>query len=137
MVQDQEIAAASEKLAECQETIINLGKQLNSAITAPPEPPSEVSSNPTAIISRRSSLIHKILVEDTAGGDKKESGNNNLKPDQTNRSSSHPDDHHHIVPHKANGNRSGILLKLFGRNKKGTTENNTLKLLEAVLKSKR
>ena len=29
MIQELEITAASEKLAECQETILNLGKQLN------------------------------------------------------------------------------------------------------------
>ncbi|XP_004288015.1 PREDICTED: filament-like plant protein 7 isoform X1 [Fragaria vesca subsp. vesca] len=75
-----EITAASEKLAECQETILNLGKQLK-AMAAPREAalfdkvitdPANVNTT-TAIatvptsnktMSRRSSLLDKMLAED-------------------------------------------------------------------------
>lgn len=79
-MQEWEITAASEKLAECQETILNLGKQLK-AMTAPREAalfdkvitdPANVNTTtaiaavPTSIktMSRRSSLLDKMLAED-------------------------------------------------------------------------
>ncbi|XP_057806676.1 filament-like plant protein 7 isoform X2 [Salvia miltiorrhiza] len=69
---DWEITAASEKLAECQETILNLGKQLKAlaspcdaalfdkVISAPADSPVFVKN-----ISRRSSLLDKMLAEDS------------------------------------------------------------------------
>lgn len=81
--QDQnewEITAASEKLAECQETILNLGKQLK-AMASPREAAlfDKVITNPTDVntttaiatgptshktTSRRSSLLDQMLAED-------------------------------------------------------------------------
>ncbi|KAM5576602.1 hypothetical protein ABKV19_007444 [Rosa sericea] len=81
--QDQtewEITAASEKLAECQETILNLGKQLK-AMAAPREAalfdkviadPADVNTTTTIAtgatsnktMSRRSSLLDQMLAED-------------------------------------------------------------------------
>ncbi|CAL5324637.1 hypothetical protein CsSME_00003709 [Camellia sinensis var. sinensis] len=73
---DWEITAASEKLAECQETILNLGKQLK-ALASPREAalfdklvsnPSDnittTTTTPTKIIKQRSSLLEKMLAED-------------------------------------------------------------------------
>ncbi|KAK9039657.1 hypothetical protein V6N11_014853 [Hibiscus sabdariffa] len=80
---DWEIAAASEKLAECQETILNLGKQLK-ALTSPkeavlfdkvvPTPTEPVTPTSTAIptlsrktlTSQRSSLLDQMIAEDNA-----------------------------------------------------------------------
>ncbi|KAJ4836219.1 hypothetical protein Tsubulata_025593 [Turnera subulata] len=88
---DWEITAASEKLAECQETILNLGKQLkalaspreaamfNKVISTPPaddtnttlvtEAPTsseDVSSPKNKLMSQRSSLLDRMLAEDNA-----------------------------------------------------------------------
>ncbi|VVA17295.1 PREDICTED: filament [Prunus dulcis] len=80
---DWEITAASEKLAECQETILNLGKQLK-AMAAPKEAAlfDKVITNPTDIntlkakatcptpqkkLNQRSSLLDQMLAEDGAG----------------------------------------------------------------------
>ncbi|KAH6799614.1 hypothetical protein C2S51_036098 [Perilla frutescens var. frutescens] len=68
---DWDINAASEKLAECQETILNLGKQLK-ALASPCDAAliDKVISAPTdspvggKTISRRSSLLNKMLAED-------------------------------------------------------------------------
>ncbi|MBA0742030.1 hypothetical protein Gogos_015135 [Gossypium gossypioides] len=74
---DWEIAAASEKLAECQETILNLGKQLKAlastkeavlfdnivsspTLTAIPTPPRK------KLMSQRSSLLDQMIAEDNA-----------------------------------------------------------------------
>ncbi|GMI76883.1 hypothetical protein like AT2G23360 [Hibiscus trionum] len=80
---DWEIAAASEKLAECQETILNLGKQLK-ALTSPNEtvpfdkvaPTSTETITPTStaiptpsrktLMSQRSSLLDQMIAEDNA-----------------------------------------------------------------------
>ncbi|GLT74816.1 hypothetical protein SLA2020_465880 [Shorea laevis] len=79
---DWEISAASEKLAECQETILNLGKQLK-ALSSPNEAAlfDKVISSPSNAIttasatpsqpenkmtSQRSSLLDQMLAEDTA-----------------------------------------------------------------------
>lgn len=84
-MQDWEITAASEKLAECQETILNLGKQLK-ALAAPKEaalfdkviakPMHTASTTPTTattptppkdkIMNQRTSLLDKMLAEDDA-----------------------------------------------------------------------
>ncbi|XP_022741559.1 filament-like plant protein 7 [Durio zibethinus] len=72
-----EITAASEKLAECQETILNLGKQLK-ALASPKEAAlfDKVISTPTSttiptppmkkLISQRSSLLDQMIAEDNA-----------------------------------------------------------------------
>lgn len=82
-MQDREITAASEKLAECQETIQNLGKQLK-ALAAPKEAalfdkvivnPSDAktctdTTSPTLkkdkSMSHRTSLLDRMLAEDDA-----------------------------------------------------------------------
>ncbi|KAL8546325.1 hypothetical protein ACS0TY_006154 [Phlomoides rotata] len=73
---DLEITAASEKLAECQETILNLGKQLKAlaspndaalfdkVITKTANSVGTTLPTPTKNISRRSSLLNKMLAED-------------------------------------------------------------------------
>lgn len=80
ILQEWEITAASEKLAECQETILNLGKQLK-AMASPREAAlfDKVITNPTDVntttaiatgptshktMSRRSSLLDQMLAED-------------------------------------------------------------------------
>ncbi|XP_052206078.1 filament-like plant protein 7 [Diospyros lotus] len=74
---DWEVAAASEKLAECQETILNLGRQFK-ALASPRDAalfdklvshPSEniaTTATPKKNLSRRSSLRDKMLAEDNA-----------------------------------------------------------------------
>ncbi|KAL0351755.1 UNVERIFIED_CONTAM: Filament-like plant protein 7 [Sesamum calycinum] len=91
---DWEITAASEKLAECQETILNLGKQLKAlaspsdaalfdkVISTPADPVVTSLSTPRISISQRSSLLDKMLAEDKARpvaspGTKKDTKNGN------------------------------------------------------------
>nr|XP_043614290.1 filament-like plant protein 7 isoform X2 [Erigeron canadensis] len=73
---EREIIAASEKLAECQETILNLGKQLK-ALASPRNAlvPDRVLSNPTYEAppsplpdktNQRISLLDKMMAEDAA-----------------------------------------------------------------------
>ncbi|XVF17653.1 hypothetical protein REPUB_Repub10bG0141600 [Reevesia pubescens] len=77
----REITAASEKLAECQETILNLGKQLK-ALASPMEATlfDKVISTPTStststtiptparkkLVSQRSSLLDQMIAEDNS-----------------------------------------------------------------------
>lgn len=73
---DWEIVAASEKLAECQETILNLGKQLKAlaspteaalfdkVISSPANPIDANMTTPEKNTRRRSSLLDKMLAED-------------------------------------------------------------------------
>ncbi|KAL3525677.1 hypothetical protein ACH5RR_014049 [Cinchona calisaya] len=73
---DWEILAASEKLAECQETILNLGKQLKAlaspvetaildkVISSPVNPIVTTMTTPAKNIRQRSSLLDKMLAED-------------------------------------------------------------------------
>lgn len=77
---DKDIEAASETLAECQETITNLGKQLKALASPkdraifdklaanPIDSPnvSTESGSPIKTFSRRSSLLEKLLAEDRA-----------------------------------------------------------------------
>ncbi|XP_043713400.1 filament-like plant protein 7 isoform X2 [Telopea speciosissima] len=75
---DWEITAASKKLAECQETILNLGKQLK-ALASPredsfvdkiiPKTPATTANNKTKNIKHRSSLLDQMLAEDGAEGE--------------------------------------------------------------------
>ncbi|XP_059623905.1 filament-like plant protein 7 isoform X2 [Cornus florida] len=74
---DWEITAASEKLAECQENILKLGKQLK-ALASPndaafldkvissPTETTTTAATPKKGISRRNSLLDKMLAEDNA-----------------------------------------------------------------------
>ncbi|KAL5819658.1 hypothetical protein ACOSQ4_023500 [Xanthoceras sorbifolium] len=105
---DWEITAASEKLAECQETILNLGKQLK-ALASPKEAalfdkvvstPADVTTATTTsttplptlpknkITSQRSSLLDRMIAEDNAVGEDlnspktKESDNNYKKKEK-------------------------------------------------------
>lgn len=94
MIQELEIAAASEKLAECQETILNLGKQLKaltnlketallseklmSDITdksnnrAGAQPSQETIKPEKRLTSQRSSLLDQMKAEDHNTGDSKD-----------------------------------------------------------------
>lgn len=65
---DWEITAASEKLAECQETILNLGKQLK-ALALPKDAAifDNSISTPKKNLVRRSSLLTRMLDEDNDG----------------------------------------------------------------------
>ncbi|CAI9282901.1 unnamed protein product [Lactuca saligna] len=80
---EREIIAASEKLAECQETILNLGKQLkalasptnasvpdkiicNPIYEAPPPPPSPPPPVTATTNHHRISLLDKMMAEDAA-----------------------------------------------------------------------
>ncbi|KAL0325877.1 UNVERIFIED_CONTAM: Filament-like plant protein 7 [Sesamum radiatum] len=91
---DWEITAASEKLAECQETILNLGKQLKAlaspsdaalfdkVISTPADSVVTSLSTPRKNISQRTSLLDKMLAEDKARpvaslGTKKDTKNGN------------------------------------------------------------
>ncbi|KAK4426381.1 Filament-like plant protein 7 [Sesamum alatum] len=90
---DWEITAASEKLAECQETILNLGKQLKAlaspdaalfdkVISTPADSVVTTLSTPRKNISQRSSLLDKMLAEDNVRlgaslGTKKDTKNGN------------------------------------------------------------
>ncbi|MCD7470352.1 hypothetical protein HAX54_010134 [Datura stramonium] len=77
---DREITAASEKLAECQETILNLGKQLKAmaspgdaalfdkVISTTSETTSATMTTPKKSFGRRSSLLDKMLAEDVEMG---------------------------------------------------------------------
>ncbi|OIT38056.1 PREDICTED: filament-like plant protein 7 [Nicotiana attenuata] len=77
---DREITAASEKLAECQETILNLGKQLKAlaspgdaalfdkVISTTSETTSATMTTPRKSFGRRSSLLDKMLAEDNEMG---------------------------------------------------------------------
>ncbi|KAJ8459017.1 hypothetical protein OPV22_031943 [Ensete ventricosum] len=62
-----DIVAASEKLAACQETILNLGKQLN-ALASPRDAPlfDKVTSSPAAKSNHRLQLLDHLRAEDHA-----------------------------------------------------------------------
>ncbi|KAL1809944.1 hypothetical protein ACET3Z_026934 [Daucus carota] len=70
---DLEITSASEKLAECQETILNLGRQLKAMGSPADASKVTVASNAMTTIgckkknSKRTSLLDKLLAEDSAG----------------------------------------------------------------------
>ncbi|XP_019195411.1 PREDICTED: filament-like plant protein 7 isoform X2 [Ipomoea nil] len=73
---DRDITAASEKLAECQETILNLGKQLkalatprdaalfDSVIPVTAYSSTDTVTNPNKNLGRRTSLLDKMIDED-------------------------------------------------------------------------
>ncbi|KAK1363802.1 Filament-like plant protein 7 [Heracleum sosnowskyi] len=70
---DLEIISASEKLAECQETIFNLGRQLQAMGSPTAASKVTVASNSMTTMgykkksSQRTSLLDKLLAEDSAG----------------------------------------------------------------------
>lgn len=95
MIQELEIAAASEKLAECQETILNLGKQLKALTNskestallseklmsdladksnnlAGAQPSQETTKPEKRLTSQRSSLLDQMKAEDHNTGDSKD-----------------------------------------------------------------
>lgn len=133
---DWEITAASEKLAECQETILNLGKQLKAlaspcdaalfhkVISAPAD--STVVRN----ISRRSSLLDKMLAEDNDTHGAARDGNISSAATE---STTNPNGINHedksktavaamdIVPSKKHGGTS-FFKRLFSRRKKGKND---------------
>ncbi|KAI3747891.1 hypothetical protein L6452_10616 [Arctium lappa] len=69
----QEITAASEKLAECQETILNLGKQLKALASLPIDTSlsdsCEITTSPLSNVTsnQRTSLLDKMITEDATG----------------------------------------------------------------------
>ncbi|PWA97218.1 hypothetical protein CTI12_AA032040 [Artemisia annua] len=73
LTSEHEITAASEKLAECQETIINIGKQLKAMTSLPVNMSSSNSCEITALPkgnepnNERISLLDKMITEDAAG----------------------------------------------------------------------
>lgn len=73
MLQDLEITSASEKLAECQETIFHLGRQLQAMGSPTASSQVTVTSNAMTTMvckkksSQRTSLLDKLLAEDSAG----------------------------------------------------------------------
>lgn len=72
-MQAKELTAASDKLAECQETIVNLGKQLKAMASLPIDTSlsdnSEITSSPlpTENNNQRVSLLDKMITEDPTG----------------------------------------------------------------------
>lgn len=71
MIQELEITAASEKLAECQETILNLGKQLK-ALTNSKETDNltQTETKPEKrLTTQRSSLLDQMKAEDEDDGE--------------------------------------------------------------------
>lgn len=71
MIQELEITAASEKLAECQETILNLGKQLK-ALTNSKETDNltQMETKPEKrLTTQRSSLLDQMKAEDEDNGE--------------------------------------------------------------------
>lgn len=68
---EKEIMEASEKLAECQETILNLGKQLKALSASPEEETCEITVSPLPSPKRNSnqriSLLDKMITEDATG----------------------------------------------------------------------
>ncbi|KAJ0773584.1 putative filament-like plant protein [Helianthus annuus] len=59
-----EITAASAKLAECQETIFSIGRQLKALTPPPPPPPESTESTTSKKSSQRASLRDRIVAED-------------------------------------------------------------------------
>ncbi|OMO63243.1 hypothetical protein COLO4_32628 [Corchorus olitorius] len=125
-----EITAASVKLAECQETILNLGKQLK-VLASPQEAAlfDKVFSNNaagTAVInnrriSKRFSLRDRMIAEDGAKAEASKSPNaeseNSSLPDSKNEGSNTAVMALAIVPSKKQG--VGLLRRLLLRRKKG------------------
>ena len=72
-MQTQEITAASEKLAECQETILNLGKQLKALASLPIDTSlsdsCEITTSPlpSETSNQQTSLLDKMITEDATG----------------------------------------------------------------------
>lgn len=139
---EKEIMEASEKLAECQETIINLGKQLkalgeigtspmNTSVTDSCE--ITVSPSPKRNSTQRISLLDKMITEDATGAlrtQKSQGVDGNLKPVMSPRMFMSVDgvkdekdeealvNFLSIVSNKKKSNSGGILRKLFGRKKR-------------------
>nr|GEW89311.1 hypothetical protein [Tanacetum cinerariifolium] len=73
LTSENEITAASDKLAECQETIINIGKQLKAMTSLPINMSSSNNCEITVLpkgnepINQRISLLDKMITEDAAG----------------------------------------------------------------------
>ncbi|GFY89583.1 filament-like protein [Actinidia rufa] len=138
-----EITAASAKLAECQETILSLGKQLKSL--APPHQTSVFNKVSTTAINnrklshQRSSLLDQMLAEDDAQADKSPKTKEIISTVEAKKSSflhlvappeAYLDPKHEshvtfvgcraIVPSKKRGGGVGLLRKLLLRRKRGS-----------------
>lgn len=138
--QDWEISAASEKLAECQETILNLGKQLkalsspkeaalfdkvisspSNAITTASATPSQPENNMT---TQRSSLLDQMLADDTAEAQ-------SLKSPKTKQNNGNSDS-----PSITNGPLESLENVLVSNESKHEKDNGTIKSL-AIVPSKK
>lgn len=126
---DLEIASASEKLAECQETILNLGRQFK-ALASPQTP-----QNKSVTVTPHVTLLDKMLAEDKADNttlkipkteevisvsdpQKTPSRNNETIENAKNNADENIGSFMTLVPSKKKGS-GGLLKKLLGRKKKG------------------
>ncbi|PSS29322.1 Filament-like plant protein [Actinidia chinensis var. chinensis] len=138
-----EITAASAKLAECQETILSLGKQLKSLAsphhTAVFNKVSTTAINNRKLSHQRSSLLDQMLAEDDAQADKSPKTKEIISTVEAKKSSflhlvappeAYLDPNHEshvtfvgcraIVPSKKRGGGVGLLRKLLLRRKRGS-----------------
>ncbi|KAF6151477.1 hypothetical protein GIB67_016289, partial [Kingdonia uniflora] len=140
---DLEISAASERLAECQETIFNLAKQFQ-ALSAPKESVIldkviPIEPSPIKNMNHRSSLLGQMLVDDGANPE-------DLNPpkmkeiictmDSQKHRSTYSSDMSNvalkslaIVPIKKRGGSGGFLRKLMSRRKRGNANKMPLPLV--------
>lgn len=148
--QEREIIAASEKLAECQETILNLGKQLkalasptnasvpdkiicNPIYEAPPPPPSPPPPVTAATNHHRISLLDKMMAEDAAKAIETTKTKSSFVGVNGINGIKHQEDEDalvnflSIVPSKKK--KSGVLRKLLWRRKKSNKWNDFFVLL--------
>ncbi|CAA7040741.1 unnamed protein product [Microthlaspi erraticum] len=143
-----EITAASEKLAECQETILHLGKQLKALTTnskeTPLQPPQETKKPEKRFTTQRSSLLDQMKAEDEdtggeskdqklQGGDKTGKGGGSvynetiealehiLLSDKKGKGSGAKC--FSIVPQKKSGGAKSLWRKLLGKKKKSKSKN--------------
>lgn len=154
-MQGWEITAASAKLAECQETIFNLGKQLK-ALSSPNESAvfdkvssttSTTTTNSKNLRQQRSSLRDQMLAEDGVQHDDETSPKTKeiISMEETNKASSNVHSKNHntlyapnvevavctagalaIVPSKKRGGGSSLLRKLLLRRKRGSSKKTSL-----------
>ncbi|XP_057494632.1 filament-like plant protein 7 [Actinidia eriantha] len=136
-----EITAASAKLAECQETILSLGKQLKSHQTSVFNKVSTTATNNSKLSHQRSSLLDQMLAEDNAQADKSPKTKEIISTVEAKKSSflhlvalpeAYLDPKHEsqvtfvgrraIVSSKKRGGGVGLLRKLLLRKKRGSSK---------------
>ncbi|XP_057488114.1 filament-like plant protein 7 [Actinidia eriantha] len=141
-----EITAASAKLAECQETILSLGKQLKSHQTSVFNKVSTTATNNSKLSHQRSSLLDQMLAEDNAQADKSPKTKEIISTVEAKKSSflhlvalpeAYLDPKHEsqvtfvgrraIVSSKKRGGGVGLLRKLLLRKKRGSSKSKSKK----------